>query len=223
MLSRKSLKDAFKSQRLLYRAIEDTADEKEFYHQSLMTDPVQLAMSDISRLRPASGKKTEDLIKMLQGAMLGVTICLQPDSKSLEHPDDEDLAPTPSETGNQRSKPTPIGFICLASHGPENSGHHRHAMLGLSLVEAFRGKGYGGEAINWALDWALDWAFESAGLHRVELGAFSYNDAALQLYRKLGFAEEGRQREAIYQLRAWHDIVLFSMLEHEWERLRGEV
>lgn len=219
MLSKKSLKDAFKSQRLLYRAIEDTADEKEFYHQSLMTDPVQLAMSDINRLRPASGKKTEDLIKMLQGATLGVTICLQPDSKSLEHPDDEDLAPTSSETGKQGSKPMPIGFICLASHGPESSGHHRHAMLGLSLAEAFRGKGYGSEAINWA----LDWAFESAGLHRVELGAFSYNHAALKLYRKLGFAEEGRQREAIYQFRAWHDIVLFSMLEHEWERLRGEV
>ena len=90
-------------------------------------------------------------------------------------------------------------------------------MIGLSLAEEFRGQGYGGEAINWV----LDWAFQHAGLHRIGLSAFSYNHNALKLYRKLGFVEEGREREAVFQNRAWHDIVLLSMLEHEWEELRG--
>lgn len=32
--------------------------------------------------------------------------------------------------------------------------------------------------------------------------------------------DEGREREAIYYRRAWHDTVGLSMLEHGWEVLR---
>jgi len=39
---------------------------------------------------------------------------------------------------------------------------------------------------------AIDWARES-GLHKLNLGVFPHNTAAIALYRKFGFVEEGRQ------------------------------
>lgn len=72
--------------------------------------------------------------------------------------------------------------------------HHRNAVIGISTADGYRGKGYGGEAINWA----LHWAFQHGGLHRVSKGAFSFNHNALRLYRRLGFVDEDREREAIY-------------------------
>ena len=89
--------------------------------------------------------------------------------------------------------------------------------MSIALAEPFRGMGYGGEAINWA----LDWAFRAANLHRIGIVAFSYNVDALKLYRKLGFVDEGCDRQALYRNRAWYDAVRLSMLEDEWEKLRG--
>ena len=74
-----------------------------------------------------------------------------------------------------------------------------------------------GEAINWM----LDWAFRYAGLHAVRLHVYSYNVGAVRLYERLGFVKEGSQREALFFDRGWHDVLSYSMLEREWEALRG--
>jgi RimJ/RimL family protein N-acetyltransferase len=148
-------------------------------------------------------------MKLFHDAILGVMICLQAETQ----PRDEKVRPSEAES----LKSTPIGHLCFFTKlGPETY-QHRNMTLGISLAPEFRGKGYGGEAINWG----LDWAFLYAGAHRVCLSAFSYNGLALQLYKRLGFVEEGREREAVYYLREWHDIVNLSMLEHEWEKLHG--
>ncbi|PMD41105.1 acyl-CoA N-acyltransferase, partial [Hyaloscypha variabilis F] len=57
-----------------------------------------------------------------------------------------------------------------------------------------QGKGYGTEAINWA----LDWAFRVAGMHCVRLWCFSFNKGALRLYERIGFVREGIERESYY-------------------------
>ena len=186
----------FKSSRLLFRAPENTDSDKAFL-QKLLNDPTIQTMST-SRLKGSLCQKhAEDFIKVLQDALLGVLICLPPSSPS--------------------ANPVPIGHMSIFHTQPPGREHHRCAMLGISLAEEARGKGYGGEAINWA----LDWAFQYAGLHRVSLCAFSFNSNALKLYEKLGFVEEGREREAVYHCRDWYDLVMFGMLEHEWEALRG--
>ncbi|KAJ5312059.1 hypothetical protein PENANT_c022G03020 [Penicillium antarcticum] len=199
----------FMSKRLVYRAFEDNEEDKAFLKQQILNDHTIQVMSTDRLPRPSHSQSTEAFVKMFHDSMLGVLICLQPEG----HPKDDSEYPSNDEVARAK----PIGHVGLFNHlGPDTS-HHRNVMLGISLAPGFRGKGYGGEAINWG----LDWAFRYAGAHRVGLAAFSYNENAVKLYRKLGFVQDGREREAIYHLRAWHDVILFSMLEHEWETLRG--
>lgn len=81
------------------------------------------------------------------------------------------------------------------------------------------GRGYGTEAT--AL--MLDHAFGVLGLHRVALAVFAFNERALHAYRKVGFVEEGRARQAIWRDGGWHDEVQMSILEDEWRAIRGGV
>ncbi|KAJ5237141.1 hypothetical protein N7489_007232 [Penicillium chrysogenum] len=202
--------------RLIYRAPENFEEDIAFFHD-LINDPTIQTLSTRRLPRPSHKRSAEEFIKTLQDAILGVIICLPQNSAETET-----ASSTETQVLNQpvqSSKPVPIGHLSLFSVTGPGYAHHRNAMIGISLADGFRGKGYGGEAINWA----LDWAFQHLGLHRVSIGAFSFNHDALKLYRKLGFVDEGREREAVYHRRTWHDIVSLSMLEHEWEVLRGMV
>lgn len=57
-----------------------------------------------------------------------------------------------------------IGEIHLSKLDPKYV-QHRNTEIGLGILPEFQGKGYGSEAINWA----LDYAFRLAGLHRVRI------------------------------------------------------
>ena len=60
--------------------------------------------------------------------------------------------------------------------------------IGMMVVESWRGRGVGTALVLAAADWARE-----RGLHKLSLGVFPTNDAAIGLYRKLGFVEEGRR------------------------------
>ncbi|KAJ5587843.1 uncharacterized protein N7459_003608 [Penicillium hispanicum] len=206
--------DIFQSKRLLYRAPEDSDADKAFFHKHIVNDPIVQTMSNPRLHRPLPSKSAEDTIKFIQDALLGVCIYVAPQASG-----DENSTPAGDGQASEKLKEpkgTPIGHVSLFNFLGPSASHHRKAMLGISLAEEYRGQGYGREAI----DWALDWAFQHAGLHRVYLHAMAYNEPALKLYRKMGFVEEGREREALLYRRAWHDVINFSMLEHEWEQLR---
>lgn len=111
--------------------------------------------------------------------------------------------------------PTAIGWLTLSC--PALTLHHRSCTLGIMIGSAHQGRGYGTEAINWA----LDWAFRVAAMHAVRLSCFSFNAGAARLYRRLGFVREGVTREAYYYDCAWYDRVSFSMLDREWAAIRG--
>ncbi|KAJ5773848.1 hypothetical protein N7457_008744 [Penicillium paradoxum] len=202
-------KVTFKSSRLLYRAVENSEEDIAFFQNKIHMDSNVQTMSTMRLIRPANKADAEQHMKMMQNNLLGVLICLPPQESSEEIES--------SNQSTQNSKSVPIGFIALFNTAPERA-HHRNAMIAISLVDGYQGKGYGGEAINWV----LDWGFRQAGLHRIAISTFEFNHNALKLYRKLGFVEEGREREALYHYRAWHDVINLSMLEHEWEALRGE-
>jgi RimJ/RimL family protein N-acetyltransferase len=202
-----------KSSRLVYRAPENSEEDIAFLQDYIINDETIQTQSTGRLPRPAPKKSAEEFIKTIQESLLGVLICLPPQP----NPETESSETQTSNQPVKKAKPIPIGHISLFSHTGMGYDHHRNAMIGISLIDGYRGKGYGGEAINWA----LDWGFQHAALHRIVIGGFSYNDNALRLYRKLGFVDEGREREAVYHCRAWHDIVTMSMLEHEWEVLRG--
>jgi RimJ/RimL family protein N-acetyltransferase len=89
----------------------------------------------------------------------------------------------------ERATTRPIGTAGLR----DINYAHRTAELGMGIGEAdCWGQGYGTEATRLL----LDYAFDALGLHNVWLRVYSYNDRAIRAYRKAGFRELGRRREA---------------------------
>jgi diamine N-acetyltransferase len=80
------------------------------------------------------------------------------------------------------------------------------------------GKGYGTEAILLL----LDYAFGHLSFHRVAVGVVGFNAKALHFYEKVGFKKEGLQRDGYFYDHAFHDFVMLSILEDEFQELRRE-
>ncbi len=72
--------------------------------------------------------------------------------------------------------------------GRENNPVTRHvASLGMSVDEAWRGRGIGSALMAEAFRWAR-WA----GIEKLALTVYPHNQRAFNLYKKFGFVEEGR-------------------------------
>lgn len=191
------LQRAFRSERLVFRAIQDNDADKEWFHEQIQSDPVIFASLDSNILRPQTRSRSDAKLADLRDMLLSVMICL-PGSGP-----DAALAP--------------IGMIRLDDEAGSNyRHHHRLACLGIAIASEHQGKGYGAEAIQWA----MDWAFERANIHSLSLGCVEYNEKGRHLYEKLGFVMEGRLRKCHYHERQWWDVLLFSILEEEWEALK---
>ena len=60
--------------------------------------------------------------------------------------------------------------------------------LGMAVAREWRRRGVGAALLAAAIDWAHE-----QGLHKLSLSVFPHNTAAIALYRKFGFVEEGRR------------------------------
>jgi RimJ/RimL family protein N-acetyltransferase len=60
--------------------------------------------------------------------------------------------------------------------------------LGMAVAREWRGRGVGAALLAAAIAWARE-----RGLHKLSLSVFPHNTAAIALYRKFGFVEEGRR------------------------------
>jgi RimJ/RimL family protein N-acetyltransferase len=82
---------------------------------------------------------------------------------------------------------------------------HGFGELAMLVDRGWRGRGVGSALVARAIGWARD-----HGLHKLCLEVFAHNTAAIALYRKCGFAEEGRRvrqyRRASGEL--WDSIVM---------------
>jgi RimJ/RimL family protein N-acetyltransferase len=58
--------------------------------------------------------------------------------------------------------------------------------LGMLVAADWRGRGVGTALVAAAIEWG-----RARGLHKLTLSVFPHNEAAIALYRKFGFAEEG--------------------------------
>jgi L-amino acid N-acyltransferase YncA len=65
--------------------------------------------------------------------------------------------------------------------------HHGFGDLAMLVDRDWRGRGVGSALVRAAADWA-----RGQGLHKLCLEVFAHNEAGIALYRKCGFAEEGR-------------------------------
>ena len=85
----------------------------------------------------------------------------------------------------------------------------RHsALLGMGVVTAHRGRGIGSRMLATTLELAL-----VRGIRRSELIVRSDNSAAIALYRRFGFVEEGRCRNYLCIDGVDYDALLMARLE----------
>ena len=94
---------------------------------------------------------------------------------------------------------------------------HRSGTVGIFIGDKEnRGKGYGTETLNLL----LKYGFDSLNLHSINLNVFSFNEQAMACYKKCGFKEAGRMREAYFCNGKFHDIIKMDILENEFRDAR---
>lgn len=83
--------------------------------------------------------------------------------------------------------------------------------------EKDRGKGYGKEALRLL----LDFGFRQMNLHSMYLQVYSFNERAINAYKKIGFREAGRFRECYFADGMWHDKQIMDILRDEWDGIES--
>ncbi len=106
-----------------------------------------------------------------------------------------------------------VGHISLGSISRKN----RSARISRVLVgsTAHRGKGICCKMI----EQILKIAFEDLKLHRVGLGVYDFNKAAIACYTKSGFSTEGVMRDVLLYDNEFWSLVEMSILEDEWFKM----
>lgn len=82
------------------------------------------------------------------------------------------------------------------------------ATLGMGVSSAHRGKGVGSELLSAATDLADNWL----NIRRMELEVYKTNEAAIALYQKQGFVEEGVLRDYAFTHGAYVDALMMARL-----------
>lgn len=92
----------------------------------------------------------------------------------------------------------------------------RTADLSIIIGDKFYwNKGYGRDAILLL----MDYAFGSLALHRLSIGVVGFNERALKFYEKVGFRQEGIQRDGYFSNHQFSDFVMMSILEDEFRSM----
>lgn len=106
-----------------------------------------------------------------------------------------------------------IGFTDV-----EVSWSHQTAWLAIAIDPAYWNSGYGTDAMRVI----LRYGFLELNLHRINLNVFDFNARARRVYEKVGFVQEGIQREALNRGGRRWDIVYYGILRSEWEAKQSE-
>jgi RimJ/RimL family protein N-acetyltransferase len=69
---------------------------------------------------------------------------------------------------------------------------------------------------------ALKIGFEELGMHRIGLGVYNNNDAAVNCYLKSGFSIEGVSRDILWFNGEFLSMVEMAILENEWKALNPQ-
>ncbi|MEU1179829.1 GNAT family protein [Streptomyces sp. NPDC005820] len=91
--------------------------------------------------------------------------------------------------------------------------HSRCAHIGLGLLPASRGKGYGTDVVAVL----CHYGFVVRGLHRLQIETLSDNAAMLSAAERNGFVREGLLRSSAWVLGEFLDEVLLGLLAQDWK------
>jgi len=101
-----------------------------------------------------------------------------------------------------------IGLVALREAEPETG----IAVLDIYLGEKeYWGKGYATDAMRTV----CRYGFDKMRLHKITLTVVAENHAAQQVYKKVGFVEEGRLRQSFRRDGQWYDEFTMGLLEGE--------
>lgn len=209
---------SFASKRLTFRAIRHPEDLAVF--NAINADEKGYQNSNYSNIKLPTQTDAEKFMKETANeSLLGAIIWLKPEFQETADSTQNPAAPVQNSEEEilHPTWGTAIGEIHLSALPPAHA-HHRWTDIGIDILPAYQERGYGGEAI----EWALRYAFVQAGLHRVRIRAFAWNEGAVRLYKRLGFKDEGREREAAWFMGRWWDAVTLGMLEDEWRARERE-
>ncbi len=98
-----------------------------------------------------------------------------------------------------------------AMYGP--TVESRAWAIGISLIAAGRGQGYGPEALRIL----AAYLFERSPVQRIEGSTDIDNVASQRALEKAGFTREGVNRKAQFRAGGLHDLVQYSLLREEFE------
>jgi diamine N-acetyltransferase len=89
---------------------------------------------------------------------------------------------------------------------------HRRAELQLIISPEYQGKGFATQAVVLA----MDYAFKILNLHKLSLVVDSENERAINVYRKLGFKEEGLLRQEYFADGMYRDAYCMAIFQNEF-------
>ncbi|MFJ8042042.1 GNAT family N-acetyltransferase [Kitasatospora sp. NPDC096147] len=172
---------------------------------------------------------------MLRGERIGLRARIESDVQVL-HEELHDDVLTRSKADTRPWQPTPVAHSVYAvgessaEHAPFTvvdlgSGevlgeaivwgidqHNRLAHLGLAVLPAHRGKGYGAEAVKVM----CRYGFRIRGFQRLQLETLADNHAMIGAAERNGFVREGLLRRNAWVDGAFHDEVVLGLLADEW-------
>jgi len=90
---------------------------------------------------------------------------------------------------------------------------NRSIRVGGDIMPEHQGRGYGTRMF----ELLKKYCFDYLNMNRMWLLVLETNLAAIGLYRKVGFVEEGRQRRAIYRDGDYIDYIMMSLLAGEYD------
>lgn len=105
------------------------------------------------------------------------------------------------------------GHISIWGSTPKD----RAGTLGVVFGPDFVGQGLGSDAVGLM----VRYGFLELGLNRIGLQVWAFNDRAIGAYRKAGFVEEGRIREAVLHDGRFHDELTMGLLASDWHATHG--
>lgn len=134
-----------------------------------------------------------------------IVFTLEKEKKWIDECDKEDIVFTIVRNSDNKA----IGTISLIRINQLN----RTATLGILIGDKeSRNKGYGTESIKLL----LDYGFNYLNLNNIQLDVFEFNKRAQACYKKCGFKECGRRRQAMFLNGKYYDILSLDILAEEF-------
>lgn len=90
----------------------------------------------------------------------------------------------------------------------------RSAMFAILIGDKTQwGKGYGTQVASMI----IKYGFDTQNLHRISLTVNADNFGGIKAYKRAGYVEEGRLRQATFRNGAYTDVLIMSILQKDWK------